>query len=96
MTHLGRLLANRQITLRRPSTASALLAGIGVTLLALCVERRRNRRFGKGYLSGIGEGLWGSALIIATGEHGDRDAPGVLKRILVVSMWLLGVILIAN
>src|SRR5206468_7115399 len=60
------------------------------------IERRSNRRFGKGYLSGIGEGLWGSALIIATGEHGDRDAPGVLKRILVVCMWLLGVVLIAQ
>ena len=60
------------------------------------IERRRNPRFGKGYLPGIGEGLWGSALIIATGEHGDRDAPGVVKRIVVVTMWLLGVVLIAQ
>ena len=35
-------------------------------------------------------------MIIATGEHGDRDAPGVLKRVLVASMWLLGVVLIAQ
>lgn len=60
------------------------------------IERRSNSRFRKGYVPGIGEGLWGSALIIATGEHGDRDAPGVLKRIVVVSMWLLGVVLIAQ
>ena len=35
-------------------------------------------------------------LIIATGEHGDRNAPGVLKRVTVASMWLLGVVLIAQ
>jgi polar amino acid transport system substrate-binding protein len=35
-------------------------------------------------------------LIIATGEHSDRDAPGVAKRVTVVLMWLLGVVLIAQ
>lgn len=35
-------------------------------------------------------------LIIATGEHGERDAPGVWKRILVPTMWLVGVVLIAQ
>lgn len=60
------------------------------------IERRRNSNFMKGYLRAIGEGLWGAMLIIATGEHGDRDAPGVLKRVTVVVMWLLGVVLIAQ
>jgi polar amino acid transport system substrate-binding protein len=60
------------------------------------VERRRNGDFRKGYVRAIGEGLWGTMLIIATGEHGDRDAPGVVKRIVVVCMWLLGVVLIAQ
>jgi polar amino acid transport system substrate-binding protein len=60
------------------------------------VERRKNGEFRKGYLHAIGEGLWGTMLIIATGEHGDRDAPGVVKRIVVVCMWLLGVVLIAQ
>src|SRR6266700_3125612 len=60
------------------------------------VERHDNPRFRKKYFAAIGEGLWGSMLIIATGEHGDRDAPNVLKRIAVVAMWLLGVILIAQ
>jgi ABC-type amino acid transport substrate-binding protein len=35
-------------------------------------------------------------LVIATGEHGDRNTPGVLKRVAVVLMWLLGVVLIAQ
>jgi ABC-type amino acid transport substrate-binding protein len=60
------------------------------------VERRKNSNFTKGYLRAIGEGLWGTMLIIATGEHGDRDAPGVVKRVTVVLMWLLGVVLIAQ
>jgi len=60
------------------------------------IERRRNKAFSKSYLSAIGEGLWGTMLIIATGEYGDRAAPGVLKRTMVVSMWLFGVVLIAQ
>jgi polar amino acid transport system substrate-binding protein len=60
------------------------------------VERRHNPRFRKKYLAAIGEGLWGSMLIIATGEYGDRDAPYVIKRIAVVAMWLLGVVLVAQ
>jgi ABC-type amino acid transport substrate-binding protein len=60
------------------------------------IERHSNPRFRKNYLPAIGEGLWGAMLIIATGEHGDRDAPGVIKRILVVATWLLGIVLIAQ
>ena len=60
------------------------------------VERRSNPKFRKKYLPAIGEGLWGSMLIIATGEYGDRETPDVVKRIAVVAMWLLGVVLVAQ
>src|SRR5258708_3085111 len=60
------------------------------------VERRRNNAFPKSYRRAIGEGLWGTMLIISTGEHGDRNAPGAAKRVTVVLMWLLGVMLIAQ
>ncbi len=60
------------------------------------IERRRNNEFPSAYWRAVGEGLWGTMLIIATGEHGDRDAPGVLKRVTVALMWLLGVVLIAQ
>src|SRR6266511_583274 len=78
------------------------LFGVAILIMLLLahvlwlVERRSNPRFRKKYLPAIGEGLWGSMLIIATGEHGDRDAPNVIKRIAVVAMWLLGVVLIAQ
>ena len=60
------------------------------------VERRTSEHFPKGYLKGIGEGLWGVALIVATGEHGDRQAARVVKRLIVFFMWLVGVVLIAQ
>lgn len=78
-----------------------LFAAVAVIVFLLAnllwlVERRRNGDFRKSYLRAIGEGLWGTMLIIATGEHGDRDAPGVVKRIVVVCMWLLGVVIVAQ
>jgi polar amino acid transport system substrate-binding protein len=59
-------------------------------------ERRNNPDFPKGYFRGLSEALWGVMLIIATGEHGDRDAPNIVKRLIVASMWLLGIILVAQ
>ena len=44
----------------------------------------------------MGEGLWGVALIVATGEHGDRETPRVAKRLIVFFMWLVGIVLIAQ
>jgi ABC-type amino acid transport substrate-binding protein len=35
-------------------------------------------------------------LIIATGEHGERDSATMWKRVLVPAMWLIGVVLIAQ
>jgi polar amino acid transport system substrate-binding protein len=60
------------------------------------VERRSSEHFQKGYLKGVGEGLWGVALIVATGEHGDREAPRIAKRLIVFFMWLVGIVLIAQ
>jgi len=85
-----------------PWAAIGELFGAGLVILLLLanvlwlVERRRNPKFRKRYLSAIGEGLWGSMLIIATGEHGDRDASDVVKRIVVVAMWVVGVVLVAQ
>ncbi|MGO9830334.1 MAG: transporter substrate-binding domain-containing protein [Myxococcaceae bacterium] len=75
--------------------ASALVIFVLANILRL-IERRRNPEAKGAYLPALGEALWGTMLIIATGEHGDRDAPGVLKRVTVVAMWLLGVMLIAE
>ena len=52
--------------------------------------------FGRGYLRSVGNGIWGVVLIIATGEHGERDTPRIVKRITVGTMWAIGVVLIAQ
>jgi ABC-type amino acid transport substrate-binding protein len=85
-----------------PWATLGALFGLAVLLMFVManvlwlVERRSSRNFQKGYLKGVGEGLWGAALVMATGEHGDRDAPKVVKRLSVFFMWLLGVMLVAQ
>src|SRR5437667_9993220 len=80
-----------------PWAAIGELFGVAILIMLLLanvlwlIERRNNPNFRKKYLPAIGEGLWGSMLIIATGEHGDRDAPNVIKWIAVVDIWMLGV-----
>lgn len=83
-----------------PAIGQILVAALLITVLLAnvlwLVERRSNPYFQKGYLPGIVEGLWGVMLIIATGEHGDREASSLVKRLTVAFMWLLGVVLIAQ
>ncbi|WP_353556876.1 transporter substrate-binding domain-containing protein [Paraburkholderia terrae] len=64
--------------------------------LVWLLERKHDPRFRKPYLRAIGEGVWVTMLIIATGEHGERDAANLWRRLLVPAMWLIGVVLIAQ
>jgi ABC-type amino acid transport substrate-binding protein len=85
-----------------PWAAIGQLLGVAVVVVVLLanvlwlVERRANPDFRKKYLTALGEGIWEALLIIATGEHGDRNAHDLIKRVAVVTVWLLGVILIAQ
>ncbi|WP_343657205.1 transporter substrate-binding domain-containing protein [Paraburkholderia caribensis] len=85
-----------------PWLAIAQLLGVTVVVVFVLanvvwlLERRRDPAFQKPYLRAIGEGLWVTMLIIATGEHGERETAGVWKRILVPAMWVIGVVLIAQ
>jgi ABC-type amino acid transport substrate-binding protein len=85
-----------------PWLAIAQLVGITIGIvfvlanLVWLMERKRDAAFQKPYWRSIGEGIWVTMLIIATGEHGEREAPGIFKRILVPAMWLIGVVLIAQ
>lgn len=83
-----------------PAFLQTVLIGLVLAIILAhvvwLVERRINPRTPHGYLRGIGDGLWGAMLIVATGEHGDRDTPSIAKRITVAGMWLLGVVLVAQ
>ena len=78
------------------------MLGIGVAVLLVfahllwLVERRHTPSFARGYWRGILEGLWGVTLIFATGEHGDRETPRQVKRLVIGGMWLTGVVMIAQ
>jgi polar amino acid transport system substrate-binding protein len=74
----------------------ALLIVFGLANVLWFVERRDNPTFQHGYLRGVAEGMWGVMLIIATGEHGDRDLAKPVKRLIIAVMWLLGVVLVAQ
>jgi len=84
-----------------PWSSIAQLFGVAILIVWLLanviwlIERRRNADFQKPYWRAIGEGLWGTMLIIATGEHGGQNQ-GAIKRLAVVLMWLVGVVLIAQ
>jgi polar amino acid transport system substrate-binding protein len=76
-----------------------LVASLIVLLLAnvlWLVEWRANPYFHRGYVHGVLEGLWGVMLIIATGEHGERENNGVVKRLTVAAMWAIGVAPVAQ
>jgi len=83
------------------ATIGAILAAFVAIMFVMAnvlwvVERRTSEHFSKGYLKGIGEGLWAVALIVATGEHGDRQSVKVVKRLIIFFLWLVGVVLIAQ
>jgi ABC-type amino acid transport substrate-binding protein len=85
--------------LSRANGQILLAASLAVLLLAnllWLVERRGNPYFQRGYVRGVLEGLWGVMMIIATGEHGERENNGAVKRLTVVSMWAVGVVLVAQ
>jgi ABC-type amino acid transport substrate-binding protein len=60
------------------------------------VERHAGEHPRRGYLKGVGDGLWAVALIVATGEHGDRQTVRVIKRLIIFFLWFVGVVLIAQ
>ncbi len=84
--------------------APALWTTLGVGLLLALVmahgiwlaERRTNAEFRRGYLRGVGEGLWWLLDIVANGEYGEKGTRSAAKRLMTMGWWLIGVILIAQ
>jgi ABC-type amino acid transport substrate-binding protein len=60
------------------------------------IERRRGLELGNGYWNAIGNEMWNTTLIIATGEHGAREDRGTLRRIVIACVWLMGIVLITQ
>ncbi len=98
---LARYEAGVVSTLRSiPWIAIGRLLAVAIVIIFLLanvlwlIDRRRNREPSRGYLSTIGEELWGAMLVVAT-LNVERDAPGI-KRVTILLMWLIGVVMIAQ
>jgi polar amino acid transport system substrate-binding protein len=73
-----------------------LLAGLAMAHMIWLVERRSNPTFPRGYLAGVWEGLWWLLGIVAAGTYRDPDTKSVIKRLMTVTFWILGVAIVAE
>ena len=73
-----------------------LLAGLLMAHLIWLVERRSNPSFPRGYFLGVWEGLWWLLQIIASGCYRDLETKSVIKRLMTVVFWIMGVAIVAE
>jgi ABC-type amino acid transport substrate-binding protein len=92
---LATLLAIPWATIGKLFVAALVLVFLWANVLWF-IEHRRNPELGKGYAAGVGNEIWNTMLIIATGEHGERSTPGALRRLVIACVWLMGIVLIAQ
>lgn len=92
---LATLLAIPWSTIGKLFAAALVLVFLWANVLWF-IEHTRNPELGKGYAAGVGNEVWNTMLIIATGEHGERSTPGALRRLVIACVWLMGIVLIAQ
>ncbi len=73
-----------------------LLSGLVMAHLIWLVERRSNPNFPHGYFAGVWEGLWWLLGIIASGAYRDLETKSVIKRLMTVVFWIVGVAIVAE
>lgn len=83
-----------------PEVFAALLGLVVIVILfghlVWLFERRHNPDFQHGYLRGVWEGIWWSAVTVTTVGYGDRTPTAVLGRLLALIWMLVGLIILAN
>lgn len=73
-----------------------LLFAIAMGHIIWLIERRNNPEFPHGYFRGVLEGIWWLFTVVATGEYPDKESRSLVRRILTIAWWLVGVALIAQ
>lgn len=76
--------------------AFGLLAAVAMAHVIYFVERRTNPDFQQGYFHGLWEATWYLLAMIANGEHLDKYTKNPVRRILTISYWLIGLLLVAQ
>jgi ABC-type amino acid transport substrate-binding protein len=83
-----------------PEVISALVVLVVIIIvfghLVWLFERRNNPHFQHGYLRGVWEGIWWSAVTVTTVGYGDRTPQAVLGRLLALFWMFVGLFIIAN
>lgn len=59
------------------------------------IERKADD-FPDNYLAGVWEGIWWSMIVVATGEYPRKPTPQTLQRVLTISYWFAGLMLVAQ
>jgi polar amino acid transport system substrate-binding protein len=72
------------------------LAGLLMGHMIWLVERRSNPKFPQKYFPGVWEGLWWVMHIVAAGSYRDLETKSVIKRLMTVTFWIVGVAIIAE
>lgn len=73
-----------------------IIAAIVMAHVIWLVERKGPNDFPRGYVAGIGEGLWWLLNIVANGEYGDKATRRWIPRAVTILFWLLGIVLVAQ
>jgi ABC-type amino acid transport substrate-binding protein len=73
-----------------------LLAGVLMAHIIWLAERRSNPEFPHGYFQGVWEGLWWLLQIVASGAYRDPETKSIIKRLMTVVFWIVGVAIVAE
>lgn len=73
-----------------------LLAGLIMSHFIYLTERRRNPDFQRGYLRGLWEAVWWLLTIVANGEYPDKPTTSTARRLMTITFWLVGLLLVAQ
>ncbi len=73
-----------------------LLAGLVMSHFIYFTERRHNSDFQHGYLRGLWEALWWLLTIVANGEYPDKPTTSPARRLMTITFWLVGLLLVAQ
>jgi polar amino acid transport system substrate-binding protein len=76
--------------------ALALVFAVIMGHVIWLLERKRRPEFSGGYLRGVVEGVWWLCQVVATGEYLDTETRSLVRRMLTMGGWLIGVALIAQ
>jgi len=73
-----------------------LLVNLVVAHVIWLVERRRNPQFEKGYLRGVWDGFWWSAVTLTTVGYGDKTPISTVGRVVGIFWMFTGLLIVAN